>query len=188
MKYIRSFNEGKSEKENYTLDKLKKQNGIILNELITIKPFVNSDDKRKVKLKPFHLILGENSCSIFDFYNSDEIAGLKKEDCLEFLDNNESEEEDSFIAGLTNIYEGNIFIFFNNERLKKLSKERLVPHECLHLARYLITLLDNKDIDIKEPNWWKKTKFTKLDDDNEELFAEVLERCTEVVFNELKSY
>ena len=48
--------------------------------------------------------------------------------------------------------------------------------------------MDNKDIDIKEPNWWKKTKFTKLDDDNEELFAEVLERCTEVVFNELKSY
>ena len=46
--------------------------------LITIDPFVNPQDKRKVKLKPFHLIVGENSGSIFDVFNTDEIARVKK--------------------------------------------------------------------------------------------------------------
>ena len=101
---------------------------------------------------------------------------------------NKSEKKNGFIAGLTNVYEGQTFLFINNERFNGLEKEGLISHECLHLTRYLITFLDNSDIDFKDKTWWEKTKFTDIKDNNEELFAETLERCVDVVFTKLKKY
>lgn len=177
-----------NESEDFTSKEVKKKRGVLFHNLITIDPFVNPQDKRKVKLKPFHLIVGENSGTIFDVFNTDEIAGLKKEDYLEFIEKNKSEKNNGFIAGLTNVYEGQTFLFINNERFNGLEKEGLISHECLHLTRYLITFLDNSDIDFKDKTWWEKTKFTDIKDNNEELFAETLERCVDVVFTKLKKY
>jgi len=166
----------------------KKDKNIVSHKIINIKSFTNPSDKKKISLKSFHFILGENSLSIFEAFQTDEIAGLQKEDCIKFLKKHKNEKKDAFIAGLTNVYDGKLFIFFNMDRIQNLTKERIVPHECLHLTRYLLTIMENKDIDFKDKNWWKKTKFVNLTDNNEELFSEVLERCTYIVFDQLHKY
>ena len=183
---IRRILKEETDKNKFTSKSIKKGKGVLIHDLINVNPFVYSLENKKDKLKPFHLILGEDSSAIFNVFNTDEIAGLKKDDCLEYLSKHKSEKNDAFIAGLTNVYKGELFIFFNKQRLLGLSKERLIPHECLHLTRYLITFLKNKQINFKDENWWKKVKFTELTDDNEELFAEVLEICSKIVFNVLK--
>lgn len=157
------------------------------HEIIKIESFINPEDGKEVELRPFYLIFGSSSLDIFDFFETNEIAGLKRKDCVKFLNKNESEINDAFIAGLTNVYKGNLFLFLNLERLKGLSKESLVSHECLHLTRYLITFW-KKEVNLEKDNWWKKTKFVKLKDSNEELFSEVLERCVGVVSDKLKRY
>jgi hypothetical protein len=167
--------------------KVVKDSAAISHKIFNIKSFINPEDDRKVVLTPFHFILGKNSLSIFDVFQADEIAGLKRQDCIEFLEKNKSEKEDAFIAGLTNVYSGKLFIFFNIDRIKSLTKEIIVPHECLHLTRYLITFMENKSIDFTDKEWWKTVEFTKLKDDNEEMFAEVLERCTYIVFDQLEN-
>jgi hypothetical protein len=62
---------------------------------------------------------------------------------------------------------------------------RVIPHECLHLARLLLTL--NKKINFKDKKWWEKIDFTELNDENEETFSETLERCTTIVFDRFNS-
>jgi hypothetical protein len=47
--------------------------------------------------------------------------------------------------------------------------------------------MENKSIDFTDKEWWKTVEFTKLKDDNEEMFAEVLERCTYIVFDQLEN-
>jgi hypothetical protein len=173
--------------EIFSFEDVKGSKDVISHKVFTIKPFINPEDNKKITLKPFHFILGKSSLSIFEVFQADEIAGLKKQDCIEFLEKNKSEKEDGFIAGLTNVYDGKLFMFFNMARIENLTKEIIVPHECLHLARYLITLMENKSIDLADKEWWKKVEFTKLKDDNEEMFAEVLERCTYIVFDQLEN-
>jgi hypothetical protein len=175
------------EEKIFSSENLKKGKDVVVHKTITIKPFTTFDGK-KITLKPFQLILGKNSLSIFEAFQTDEIAGLKKEDCIKFLEKHKNEKKDAFIAGLTNVYDSKLFIFFNLDRISNLTQERIVPHECLHLTRLLITLMENKKINFKEKNWWKKVKFTKLDDNNEELFSEVLERCTYIVFDHLNKF
>jgi len=173
--------------EIFSFEDVKGSKSVISHKILNIKPFINPEDDKKVILTPFHFILGKNSLTIFEVFQADEIAGLKKQDCIEFLEKNKSEKEDGFIAGLTNVYDGKLFIFFNMARIENLTKEIIVPHECLHLARLLITLMENKSIDLADKEWWKKVEFTKLKDDNEEMFAEVLERCTYSVFHQLEN-
>jgi hypothetical protein len=193
MKNIKSFRNFILEKvENLSFDieveKVIKTEGILLHEVIKISPFNTPDHPKNIKLKPFHIIFGENSLSIFDVFKTDEIAGLKREDCVKKIENlklkKKTEKEDAFIAGLTNVFEGELFIFINMERMKEEHmSERVIPHECLHLSRYLLTLFKNPKLKIDEENWWKGVDFVELKDENEETFCEILERCTAILFD-----
>ena len=153
---IRRILKEETDKNKFTSKSIKKGKGVLIHDLINVNPFVYSLENKKDKLKPFHLILGEDSSAIFNVFNTDEIAGLKKDDCLEYLSKHKSEKNDAFIAGLTNVYKGELFIFFNKQRLLGLSKERLIPHECLHLTRYLITFLKNNRLILKTKIGGKK--------------------------------
>jgi hypothetical protein len=170
-------------------EKVKKTKGVLFHEIITIEPFdIPDGHKKNLVTSSFHLIIGKNSLAIFDVFNTDEIAGLKREDCenklKELSQKNQTEKYDAFIAGLTNIFDGEVFLFINNERMKEENQPlRVIPHECLHLTRLLLTLNENKKVNLKNKNWWKKIKFTQLNDENEETFSEILERCTTIVFN-----
>ena len=168
----------------FNCEKVENVDGVLSHEIITISPFSTIDNSKKIKTSPFHLIFGENSLSIFNVFNTDEIAGLKREDCIKKLNKIKSEKYEAFIAGLTNVKDGKPFLFINVERIKeKYFAERIIPHECLHMVRLLLTLKDNPEINLNNQNWWKKIKFTNLVDDNEETFSELLERCTTIVFN-----
>ncbi len=193
MKNIKSFRNFILEKiENLSFDfdvkKVRKIDGVLLHEIIKISSFNISDHPKNIKLKSFHIIFGENSLSIFDVFKTDEIAGLKREDCVKKIENlklkKKTEKEDAFIAGLTNVFEGELFIFINMERMKEEHmSERVIPHECLHLSRYLITLFENPKLKIDKKDWWKSVDFIKLQDKNEEMFCEILERCTAILFD-----
>jgi len=168
----------------FDYEKVKNVKGVLSHEIITISPFSTPDSKKKIKTLPFHLIFGENSLAIFDALYTDEVAGLKREDCIKKLNKTKSEKYDAFIAGLTNVKDGKLFLFINVERMKeKHMADRVIPHESLHMARLLLTFYDNPNIDLDNENWWKKTKFTNLVDENEETFSELLERCSTIVFN-----
>lgn len=172
----------------FNSEKVKNVEGVLSHEIITISPFTTVDDIGKIKPKPFHLIFGKDSLAIFDAFNTDEIAGLKREDCIKKIESlkkkNKTEKYEAFIAGLTNIKDGKLFLFINVERMKeKYMADRTIPHECLHMARLLLTFHDNPKINLKDENWWKKTKFTSLKDSNEETFSEMLERCVTIVFD-----
>jgi|688.fasta_scaffold493772_1 hypothetical protein len=167
---------------------VKKSKGIILHEIITILPFYGVDNpKTEIKLKPFHLIFGKDSTSIFDVFDTDEIAGLKKIDAIKKIknlkNNGESEISDAFIAGLTNVFDGEIFIFINIERMEEENVALgTIPHECLHLTRLLLTFNETPKFDLTNEDWWEKVNFLTLNDYNEETFSEVLEKCTTIVF------
>jgi len=168
----------------FDYEKVKNVKGVLSHEIITISPFSTPDSKKKIKTLPFHLIFGENSLAIFDALYTDEVAGLKREDCIKKLNKTKSEKYDAFIAGLTNVKDGKLFLFINVERMKeKHMADRVIPHESLHMVRLLLTFYDNPNIDLDNENWWKKTKFTNLVDENEETFSELLERCSTIVFN-----
>jgi hypothetical protein len=113
-------------------------------------------------------------------------------DAVEFIENlkkqGKTEKDGSFMAGLTNFSGDQIFMFFNVERLNfKGFANRVLPHEALHLSRYLISLYKNKWMreNLNTPNWWedKRATFTELNDDNEEFFAETLERTTAIAMD-----
>ena len=55
----------------------------------------------------FELILGENSTALFDYLETDQVAGLLKKDALLKVDSTSS----AFIAGLTNLYKSRLFFF-----------------------------------------------------------------------------
>jgi hypothetical protein len=162
--------------------------GVISHEIIKIETFDIADGYRtNIDLKPYHLIFGENSLAIFNAFQMNTIAGLKKSDCEKFIANRKiqgkDELDDAFIAGLTNFAGNQLFQFFNVSRLKGLGMaSRTLPHESLHLSRCLITLFENPSMNINEPDWWTKPQnaFIDLKDENEEFFAEVLERTTTI--------
>lgn len=170
-------------------ENVKKTKGILLHEIITISPFNTPDGyKKNFKLPSFHLIFGKDSLSLFDAFNTDEVAGLKRKDCIkklkELKSKGQTEKYDAFFAGLTNVYDGKLFVFINIERMKENNQpERVIPHECLHLSRSLFTLSENPKANLKKKNWWNDVKYIELIDENEETFAEILERCTAIVFD-----
>lgn len=165
-----------------------KKEGILLHEVITIDKFsaLGEDD---VQFTHFHVIYGSSSLGIFNAFGVDEVAGLKRKDCEDFLGKlkaqGKTERDGSFIAGLVNFVGDQIFMFFNVERLSfKGFAVRVLPHEALHLARVLITLYKNSWVreNLNTPNWWEdpRSKFVDMNDDNEEFYAETLERCSAI--------
>ncbi len=153
------------------------QPGLVLDQVIDLDPF-DAPGKPHVDFTEFRIIFGYGSQSIFDALGVDEVAGLKRTDAMAKIKSLEaqgkSERDGAYIAGLTNIHGRQIFMFFNLNRLAFSSEFaiRVLSHEPLHLARYLITQEAKPDVDFyNDP-------YVTLNDENEEYFAESIERLT----------
>lgn len=110
--------------------------------------------------KPYILIFGESSCALFDLFGTDQMFGLNRYDCDAYPET----EDDAYIAGLTNEYEGRPFQFFNSKRVTDPEwAKRLIVHESLHMARLLMGYPD-------------------MTDENEEEFAELTEQVAQAAF------
>jgi hypothetical protein len=169
---------------------LPKKTGVLLHELVTVGVF-DVIDKKDIKLQPYHLIFGDSSLSIFDAFGTNEIAGLTREGAEEHITKMESEGrtemDDAYIGGLTNFYRDQLFEFINMQRASSPGYiNRILAHESLHLTRYLITLSENEWMrnNLKTDNWWEDERAVMVDliNDNEEYFAEVLERTTAIAY------
>jgi len=100
-----------------------------------------------IKRKEYILLLGENSCELFKYYNVKEMHGLNYLDCKSY--NNTS--EDAYIAGLTNKspIDGSDFCFINLQRCNNIVDAiLLVIHEMMHLALDLYNYNLNKEEEI----------------------------------------
>jgi hypothetical protein len=171
--------------------------GILLHQIIEIGIFDLPNEYRKgVKLKPYHILFGEDSLTLYNAFGVNTTAGLPKSDCEEFLAKlkaeGKTEKDDAFIGGLVNFAGPTLYQFFNMQVLDRPNMPyRLIPHESLHVARNLISFFENPKINPAEENWWENPEYvyTDLKDASEEFFAEVLERATEIAFtryNEIK--
>ena len=160
---------------------LPKTKNVVVDRMIQISPFEAPGREGLIIPPKFRLIMGYGSLSLFDALRLDEVAGLKRKDAEQFVENlrlnGKTERSGAFIAGLTNLYNGKeFFVFFNLERMNHSQGYafRLLAHEPLHMARLLITTIENPDIDyIKDP-------WVNLTDANEEYFAEMLERVAAI--------
>lgn len=120
----------------------------------------------------FELILGQNSVALFDFLNTEEVAGLYRTDALKKVDSTTS----AFIAGLSNIFQHRKFIFLNLKRVRP--DHSVLVHETVHMARTLMTIKHNPNVDLyKDP-------YIIIDDSNEEEFAETVEKVYQTVVAE----
>ena len=164
--------------------------GILLHQIVEIGVFDLPNDYRKsVKLKPYHILFGEDSLTLYEAFGINTTAGLPKSECEEFLAKlkaeGKTEKDDAFIGGLVNFAGPILYQFFNMQALDRPNMPyRLIPHESLHVARNLISFFENPKIDTAEEEWWENPEytFTDLQDASEEFFAEVLERATEIAF------
>ena len=154
---------------------------VLVDELIQISSF-EAPGREGVILPPkFRIIMGHGSLSLFDALGTDEVAGLRREDAQKFIDDlhqqGKTEVDGAFIAGLTNIHDkSEFFVFFNLERMGHSAgyASRILAHEPLHMARLLITTIENPTI------YYIKDPWVNLTDDNEEYFAETLERIAAI--------
>ena len=164
--------------------------GIALHQIIEIGVFDLPDDYRKeIKLKPYHILFGEDSLSLYDAFGISTTAGLSRQECEEYIaklqSEGKTEKDDAFIGGLVNFAGPTLYQFFNLQALERPNNQyRLIPHESLHVARNLISFFEKPKMDSSEEEWWNKPEntYTDLKDASEEFFAEVLERATEVAF------
>lgn len=166
--------------------------GVLIHDYITIEAF-NLPDRESIQFQSYHLIFGESSMAIFDAFGVNETAGLLRSDCQAHLDklkvNGESETwNGAFIAGLTNWSGAELYVFYNVGRLLWPGfANRVLPHESLHLTRDLITINANEYIKQNQgkKDWWAddRATFTNLEDNNEEYFAETLERCNAIAYS-----
>ena len=169
-----------------------KPKGVLVHDIITIDVF-NSPDKENIQFEPYHLIFGDSSMAIFDAFNVNETAGLTRRECQAHLDKlaaeGKSETWDgAYVAGLCNWAGDQIYCFYNVARLLWPGyANRVLPHESLHMARMLITLEANEFIRTNQGKgeWWAddRAAFTQLSDENEEYFAETLERCNAIAYS-----
>lgn len=153
---------------------------VLRDEWIRIDPFeapgFPATDRQGLVTPEFRVIFGEGSESIFDALGTDEVAGLRRADARKHIEKlrreGRTEADGAFIAGLTNVHEGRIFMFFNVTRLRSSTSysHRVLTHEPLHLARMLISKGLRPSLDFY------KDAYRRLDDRTEELFAETLER------------
>ena len=89
---------------------------IPVNQLIQISPYVAPGRDGVIAPPSFRIIMGYGSLSIFDALGTDEVAGLKRKDAQKFIEDlrqqGKTEIDGAFIAGLTNIHNGNEFFIF----------------------------------------------------------------------------
>jgi len=163
--------------------------GVLSHEIITIGTF-EIPEVGTVQFQPYRLIFGANSLAIFDAFKTNEVAGLTRQECEEHIKNlpNGDETNNAYIAGLSNWAGDQAFQFFNVARIKKPGMaNRVLSHESLHVARMLISLFKNDFLRQNQgkPDWWKdeRAAFTNMQDENEEFFAETLERVTGVAYS-----
>ena len=172
--------------------KMSPAKGVLIHDYITIEAF-NLPDRESIQFQSYHLIFGESSMAIFDAFGVSETAGLSRNDCQAHLDqlkaNGQSETWDgAFIAGLTNWSGAELYVFYNVGRMLWPGfGNRVLVHESLHLTRDLITINANEYIKQNQgkKDWWADDRavFTKLEDSNEEYFAETLERCSAIAYS-----
>lgn len=166
--------------------------GVLSHDIITIETF-NAPDKENITFQPYHLIFGETSLAIFDAFGVNETAGLQRSEAQAHLDKLASEGktekmDGAYIAGLCNWAGDQIYQFYNAGRISYPGyANRVLAHESLHMARMLITLEANEFIRSNQGKgeWWADDRavFTQLSDDNEEYFAETLERVNAIAYN-----
>lgn len=166
--------------------------GVLSHDIITIETF-NLENKENIKFHPYHLIFGETSLAIFDVFGVDETAGLTRKGAESHieklaLEGKNEKEDGAYIAGLCNWSGDQIYQFYNAGRISNPGyANRVIPHESLHMARMLITLEANEYIRTNQgkEEWWKDDRavFTQLNDDNEEYFAEALERVNAIAYD-----
>lgn len=168
--------------------------GILLHELITIEVWNTPDGyKENIEFQPYHIVFGDSSMAIFDAFDLNETAGLNRSDCQKHIDKLTSEGktetwDGAYIAGLTNWAGDQLYQFFNAPRVNYPGYlHRLMSHESLHLARNLISLESNEFMRTNQGKgeWWSdpRAKWVNMSDDNEEYFAETLERCTSIAYS-----
>jgi len=84
----------------------------------------------------FLLLIGRSS-DLFNYFQSDIIAGLSKSRCYD-------SESDAYIAGLCNEHHVP-FVFLNSERLKSEDKSELIYHEAMHQAFRRFNIDDDRE-------------------------------------------
>jgi len=165
--------------------------GVILHEIITIELFNTPGDFNNINFQPFHLIFGDSSLAIFDAFGVNETAGLTRADAEKHIaklkDQGKTEADGAYIAGLTNWAGKNVYLFLNAARCLADGghyADRVIPHESLHMARILISLFSSEWIrkNQGEGEWYldPRAAFEMMKDENEEFFAESLERISAI--------
>lgn len=92
-----------------------------------------------IEYDKYWLILSDNPCYVFEYFNVEQMHGLNKRDC-EIYDNT---SEDAYMAGWCNYspIDDKLFLFINTSRCTDDVKTTgLVMHETTHLACRLYDL------------------------------------------------
>jgi hypothetical protein len=93
----------------------------------------------KFEFDSYHLLLSDDPCSIFEYYEEAKLCGLDYHDCI-FRENT---PEDSYLAGLCNMIpysKDKQFVFINTLKCTDdLSTILLINHELMHHSLYLHT-------------------------------------------------
>lgn len=163
--------------------------GVILHEIITIDLFDAPGDFNNINFQPYHLIFGDSSLAIFDAFGVNETAGLTRADAEKHIAKRKAEgkteADGAYIGGLTNWSGKNLYMFINAQRALSDGGhyiDRVVPHESLHMARILISAFASEWIrkNQGEGEWYldPRAAFEMMKDENEEFFAEALERIS----------
>jgi hypothetical protein len=143
--------------------------------MISLTSFASCDKSLSFEIPlGFDLILGENSIALFDHLQTEQVAGLLKNDAAKKIDS----ETSAFIAGLTNIHQKKWFVFLNMKRIRK--EPSIIVHESVHMAKVLMTLKYLPDIDIY------RDAYLTITDENEEEFAEMVELVYESIEKEVR--
>ncbi len=108
----------------------------------------------KIDRNTYTLLLSQNPCDLFTYFNVDEMHGLNALDCA----NHKNTTENSYIAGLSNFvpkqsgeYNSNDkrFVFINLSRCTdSISTFALIMHELLHQSFALHNYDVNKEEEI----------------------------------------
>lgn len=166
--------------------------GVLSHDIITIEVF-NAPGKENIKLEPFHMIFGDSSLAIFDAFGTDEVAGLTRSDAEKHIQDLKARGQNETwnganIAGLCNWAGSEVFYFINGARaIRPGYANRVLAHESLHMARMLITMEANEYVrtNAGKDKWWEddRATFVNMNDENEEYFAEVLERVNAIAYD-----
>ena len=99
----------------------------------------------------YDLLIGDDSVELFDYFNVNELHGLKRSDAVNYNETN----KDVFIAGMSNYHPSDRllikypkpYVFINTKPLKNDFRDiSLVMHEMIHQS----LLQHNWDINLEE--------------------------------------